>query len=167
MTVLLPLLIGGLALALYLPSLSAARKASKSPQFQPAALPQDVQMVLENYSYRETGNGLQLAISGERIVHRGKPLLGLRSNLVKACYFQNPKGTIRSKKDELSFSANEAEWDPSFSGPLTLRGKVELRTPDRPFSGLKWVRVHFRRGTMEIPGKRGNETIRLDTLLPM
>lgn len=158
---------GGLVLALLYPLFFTTGISPAFPHSQLRELPQDVNMVLKDYSYRETSNGLQLSISGERVVHRGKPLLGLRSNLVKACYFDNPRGTIRSTRGELRFSAREAEWDPSLSGPLTLRGKVELRTPGRQYPDLKQVRVHFRRGIMEIPGKRGNETVKLDTLLPM
>lgn len=162
--ILLPLLISCVAFALLFPGL-ARKRATTAPHDPLQRLPQDVELILKNYSYRETGNNLQLAVSGERVIHRGRPILGLRSNLVKASYFENIRGTIRSPKNVLSFSATEAVGDASSSTPLTLCGKVELYLNNRRYPDVRRVRVYFRRGIMEITGKHGKVDVQLKKLL--
>ena len=40
------------------------------------------------YTYQETDDGLTIDISGNRVIYRGRQILGLRSNLIKTSYFE-------------------------------------------------------------------------------
>lgn len=123
-------------------------------------LPDDVERVIEGYSYRETDNGLSIDISGNRVIHRGRQIMGLRSNLIKTTYFETIRGTLRSEKVEVKFSASEAEWDTKPSSPLLLRRNVLISVNNRPLHGVRTARIYFQQRVMEVRGDQ-KETVLL------
>lgn len=158
--ILFPILIGCLSAALVL-SIVYRQKVPTSPANDtPRKLPDDVDMVMERYKLQETDEGLKVDISGNRVVHRGRKILGLRSNLVKTTYFENIRGTVSSEKALVRFSASDAEWDATSSSPLVLRGNIVLCINDRRFNDVKNARIYLRQGILEVAGKR-NEVFQL------
>jgi hypothetical protein len=127
-----------------------------SPPTRPK-LPDDVERVIEGYTYQETDNGLTIDISGNRVIHRGREMLGFRSNLIKATYFETIRGTLRSNKGNVEFSASDAEWDTKPSSPLILRRDVVVSVNNRHMSHVKTARIYFRQGVLEVTGDRKEE----------
>jgi hypothetical protein len=126
----------------------------------PQKLPDDVERVMEGYTYRETDNGLAIDLSGNRVIYRGRQVLGLRSNLIKSTYFETIRGRMRSEKVEVNFSASDAEWDTKPSSLLLLRRNVLISVNDRVLPGVKTARIYFKQRVMEVVGDR-KETVLL------
>jgi hypothetical protein len=156
----LPILIGCLAVALIMAVVSKQEEPTTTSIPPLQKLPDDVEMVLKRYDFRETGEGLDIEISGNQVVHRGRKILGLRSNLFKATFFKNIRGTIRTDKADAEFSAADAEWNTASSSPLLLRGNVAVSINNRRISDVKTARIYLRQGVIEVNGKR-NKMIRL------
>ncbi len=150
----LPVLIACLSIALILTVLSKHKVPISPPMEQLRKLPDDVDMVMERYKYRETDAGLLIDISGKRVAHRGREILGLRSNLVKTTCFENIRGKIRGKRTLVEFSAATAEWDGTSSGPLVLRNNVALSVNNRLLADVKSARIYLRQGVLVVTGKR-------------
>jgi len=126
----------------------------------PPKLPDDVERVMEGYTFRETDDGLSIDISGNRVIYRGRQVLGLRSNLIKTTYFETIRGMLRSEKVEVKFSASDAEWDTKPSSPLLLRRNVYISVNNRPLQGVKTARIYFQQRVLEVMGDR-KETVLL------
>jgi hypothetical protein len=120
----------------------------------PQKLPDDVERVMEGYTYRETDNGLAIDLSGNRVIFRGRQVLGLRSNLIKSTYFETIRGTLRTRKTEVKFSASDAEWNTKPSSPLLLRKNVLISVNDKPIPGVKTARIYFQQKVVEVIGDR-------------
>ena len=150
--ILLALLIGCMTIALIRAVVSREKelKSVSKPQLQ--KLPDDVEMVLKKYEFRETDDGMEIEISGNQIVHRGREILGLRSNLVKATYFQNIRGKLNSTKGKIEFSAKDAEWDTTSSSPLLLRRNVSVSINNKQLADVKNARIYLKQGVMEVTG---------------
>ncbi|NVN93084.1 MAG: hypothetical protein HXX11_21155 [Desulfuromonadales bacterium] len=109
---------------------------------------------MERYAYRDTQGTLTYEMSGDRVIYRGRQILGLRSNIVKATFFDTVRGTILSKKGVVEFSASDAEWDTSSSSPLILHRNVNITVNHRRLDNLKQARIYFKRGVLEVSGKQ-------------
>lgn len=125
---------------------------------QQIKLPDDVVRVMEGYVYRETNDGFAIDLSGNRVVYRGRQILGLRSNLIKTSYFETIRGTLRSEKMKVTFSADDAEWNSQPASPLLLRRNVMVSVNGRPRRGVKTARIYFQQRILEVSGDR-KETI--------
>ncbi len=117
-------------------------------------LPDDVEQLIERYSYQENDNGLDINITGNRIVFRGKKMLGIRSNVVKAPYFETIRGTLKSNNGLVEFSASDAEWELSPTSPLILSKNVSIALNNRTIPDVKNARIYFRQGILEVTNKR-------------
>jgi len=159
--ILLPLLTA-VILAAVVMILIVARQREPNRAAQPSERkhPDDVERVMVGYTYQETADGLTIDISGNRVIYRGRQILGLRSNLIKTSYFENIRGMLRSEKVRVKFSASDAEWDTKSSSPLLLRRNVLISVNDRPLSGVKTARIYFKQRVLEVMGDR-KETVLL------
>jgi hypothetical protein len=158
--IILPILIACLAAALIRAVVSGKKEQTTASRPTMQTLPDDVEMVLKRYDFRETGDGLDIEISGNQVVHRGREILGLRSNLVKATFFKNIRGTIRTNRTKAEFSADDGEWNTTSSSPLLLRGNVTVSINNRRISDVKNARIYLRQGVVEVNGKQ-KKVIRL------
>jgi hypothetical protein len=129
-------------------------------------LPEDVKMVMKRFNYLDTEGSLQIQITGNRFVRRGRELLGLRSNVLSAVYLEDIRGTISpvQGKGILEFSAEEAEWDSDPSKPLILQRKANVTINKRRLEGVKNARLYLRRGILVTTGKH-REVFQLRELL--
>lgn len=118
------------------------------------SLPDDVEQLIESYTYQENDNGLDISITGNRIVFRGKKMLGLRSNIVKAPYFETIRGTLRSKNGLVEFSSSDAEWALSPTSPLVLSKNVFIVFNNHTIPDVKKARIYLRQGVLEITNSR-------------
>jgi hypothetical protein len=121
-----------------------------APKLQRPTLPDDVERLIEKYTYRENDNGLDINISGNRITFRGKKMLGLRSNVAKTSFFETIKGTLQSQNALVVFSASDAEWELNPASPLILTKNVSISIHDKPISDVKKARIYFRQGVLEV-----------------
>ena len=119
-----------------------------------SALPRDVEQVLEDYAYREDKNGMKVAIKGRQAVLRGKNVLGLRSNVVKATYFTDMQGSIRTATGTVAFSASDAIWDPLSGAPLALNRNVAVSLNGRPLHPVTSARIFLCERVLEISADR-------------
>lgn len=158
--ILLPILIACLAAALIRAVVTGKKERTTASRPPLQKLPDDVEMVLKRYDFRETGDGLQIEISGNQVVHRGREILGLRSNLAKATFFKNLRGTIRTDRKKAEFSADDGEWNSTPSSPLLLRGNVAVSIDNRRVSDVKNARIYLRQAVVEVNGKQ-KKVIRL------
>jgi len=129
-------------------------QTNQSVPLNPPALPEDVENVIKGYHYSETAENLQISLSGDRIIRRGKKVLGLRSNLAKTNFFENLKGTVSGPRKRLSFSAADAEWDADGTHPLLLKKDISVTLNGRSFTGITVARIYFRQGVIEISTDR-------------
>jgi hypothetical protein len=129
-------------------------------------LPEDVKMVMKRFNFMDTEGSLQIKITGNRFVRRGRELLGLRSNVLSAVYLEDIRGTISpvQGKGILEFSAEEAEWDSDPSKPLILHRKANVTINNRRLEGVKNARLYLRRGILVTTGKH-REVFQLRELL--
>ncbi len=128
--------------------------ATKPLQEKIKPLPEDVENVMKEYSFQETNGDLQITISGKQIVRRGKKILGLRSNLVKTNFFQEIRGTVKTPKGIMQFSASDAEWDADTAHPLILTKNIEVTLHDKAYDHVKNARIYFRNSLIEIDADR-------------
>lgn len=135
-----------------------AKRGNETARPKLGVLPEDVERVLEGYRYMETNDNVRIAISGKRIIRRGRKVLGLRSNLVKTNFFESVSGTLRTDKKTVVFSAADAEWDADPSHPFILKRSVSLAVNERLFSHVKNAKIYFKQGVLEIDADR-NEII--------
>lgn len=117
-------------------------------------LPDDVERLIKGYTYRETDNGLDIAISGRQVVLRGRELLGLRSNVLKVTYFECIRGTLRSSTTTLEFAASDAEWDTKSSSPLILRRNIAISVNGRKIDNIQIARLYIQKGIAVVEGNR-------------
>ena len=117
-------------------------------------LPDDVEQLIERYTYQENDHGLDINISGNRIVFRGRKMLGLRSNVVKATYFETIRGTLRSENGLVEFSASDAEWELNPTSPLVLSKNVSIAFNNKTIPDVKKARIYFRQGVLEVTNNR-------------
>lgn len=122
-------------------------------------LPEDVERLIEKYTYRENDNGLDIQISGDRIVYRGKKMMGLRSNVVKGVYFETISGVLRSQSAVVEFYASDADWGLNPASPLILNQNVSIAFNNKQLRDVKQARIYFRQGILEVKGRR-NEVFR-------
>jgi hypothetical protein len=127
---------------------------TEAPQSKRPKLPDDVERLIDKYTYRENDRGLDIQISGNRIVYRGKKMFGLRSNVVKATYFETIRGVLQSEKGRVEFSASEADWELSPTSPLDLNKDVSITFNNRKINEIKRARIYFRQGVLEVTGNR-------------
>lgn len=127
-----------------------SKATSDVSQIATPKLPDDVEQLIERYNYQENDNGLDIGITGNRIVFRGKKMLGLRSNVVKVPYFETIQGTLRSKNGLVEFSASNAEWALSPTSPLVLSKKVFITFNNQTIPDIKKARIYLRQGLLEI-----------------
>ncbi len=113
-------------------------------------LPPDVDGVMNGYLYHETSGGVTIEVRGNRLVQRGRQVLGLRSNLAKATYLDSLRGSYRSASGSLRFAARTAEWDLLPRSPLVLREGVELSVGKKDFAGVRRANVWLDKGIVEI-----------------
>jgi hypothetical protein len=139
--------------------------SSRHPGVSSKNLPDDVTMFMKSFDFHESGGSLKIDIKGDRIVHRGREILGLRSNIVTAVYLENIKGTIRliQGKGIMEFAADEAEWDTDASAPLVLRRNVAVTINNKHLDYVKNARLYLRRGILVTTGKH-REVFRLTEL---
>ena len=131
--------------------LDAPSTVSKSER---PKLPDDVEQLIERYTYQEIDHGLEIRINGNRIVFRGKKMLGLRSNVVKTTYFEMMRGILRSDNGLVEFSASDAEWGLSSTSPLLLSKNVSITFNNRAIPDVKRARIYFREGVLEVTHNR-------------
>jgi hypothetical protein len=158
--IILPLLAACLAAALIRAVVCGKKEQRTTSRPTLQTLPDDVERVMKIFDFRETDDGLQIEITGKQVVHRGREILGLRSNLVKATFFKNIRGTIRTNRMKAEFSADDGEWNTTSSSPMLLRGNVTVSINDRRISDVKNARIYLRQAVMEINGKQ-KKVIRL------
>jgi hypothetical protein len=127
---------------------------TKSPSEKINPLPEDVDVVVKGYSYSEINDDIKISISGKEIVRRGKKVLGLRSNLVKANFLQGIKGAVKTPKGELLFSASDAIWDADPSHPLLLTKNVFVALHDKTIRDVKSARVYFKQKVIAVNSDR-------------
>ena len=159
--IVLPIAIA-ITLAVIVTALLNVQRPDSRPLAEPSPqkLPEDVERVIEGYTYRETGDGLSIDISGNRVIHRGRQMLGLRSNLIKTTFFSTIRGKLRAKATEVKFSASAAEWDTRPSSPLLLTRNVLISVNNQPLHGVKTARIYFQKRVMEVTGEQ-KETVYL------
>jgi hypothetical protein len=119
-----------------------------------SVLPDDVEGVMNSFSYSEATDEVRIKISGKRVVRRGRRLLGLRSNLVKTNFIDQLTGTIRTSKGTTTLSAAQAEWDAESSRPLLLKKNVTVTINERPLPRVKHARVFLKSGLIEVDDGR-------------
>ena len=124
-----------------------------STQARPS-LPDDVERVMEGYTFREYADGVGIEISGNRVVYRGKKVMGLRSNLIKTTYFEDIRGSLTSINGKTTFSATDADWDVSSGSPLFLRSNVVITVNGTQLSHVKHARINFKEGLLAVSGDR-------------
>ncbi len=117
-------------------------------------IPNDVVRLIEKYTYRENDKGVDINISGDRVVYRGKKMMGLRSNVVKGTFFETIKGVLRSQNALIEFSASDADWDLSSTSPLTLTRNVAVSFNNKQIDGVKQARIYFSQGILETTGSK-------------
>jgi hypothetical protein len=113
-------------------------------------LPEDVESVLTSFTYSQESEDGKMAISGKRVVRRGRRLLGLRSNLVKMNFIEEIKGTLRTPKGTTRFAASDAEWDADSSRPLLLKRDVSVTVNGESLTQVKNAKIYLKRGVMEV-----------------
>lgn len=121
-------------------------------------LPADVEHVLEGYQYTETVDKLQISISGKKIIRRGRRVLGLRSNLVKANFFEEVHATIKYDQGQIIFSASAGEWDANSSHPFSLKEKVSMSINGKAIPRIKSAKVYLKQRIIQLNADR-KETI--------
>lgn len=99
--------------------------------------PSDVDLVLKNYRYSENLPGSRFSLQGTELVRRGTIMLGLRSNIKKTTTLTGITGRFLSNKQELKFSAEDAEWDTSAGAPLFLNRGVSIRLGGEPLPDVE------------------------------
>lgn len=160
-------LIGSMTLFIFVSvMLNQNRASSYNGAVSFKKLPEDVKMVMKRFHFTDTEGSLKIDIAGNRLVHRGRELLGLRSNVLSAVYLEDIRGTIipTQGKGIMEFSADEAEWDSNPSTPLILRRKVNVTINRRRLEGVKNARLYLRRGILVTTGKH-REVFQLRELL--
>jgi len=125
-----------------------------------SVLPDDVEGVMNSFSYSEATDEVRIKISGKRVVRRGRRLLGLRSNLVKSNFIDQLSGTIRTSKGTTTFTAAQAEWDAESSGPLLLKKTVTVTINNKPLPRVKHARVYLKSGLIEVDDARKSYLIK-------
>jgi hypothetical protein len=125
-----------------------------------SVLPDDVEAVMNSFSYSEAIDQVKIKISGKRVVRRGRRLLGLRSNLVKTNFIDQLSGTIRTSKGTATFTAAQAEWDAESSRPLLLKKTVTVTINDKPLPQVKHARVFLKSGVIEVDDERRSSRIK-------
>jgi hypothetical protein len=119
-------------------------------------LPDDVEKVQEGFRYSEVNGGVQVDISGKRMLRRGRKVLGLRSTLVKTNFFQDITGTLHTRKNTLTFSASKAEWDTLATGPFILRNDIVVSLNGQAIPRISRARIYFQQGLLEVTTGRKN-----------
>ncbi len=117
-------------------------------------LPDDVDYVLKGYKYSETGERMEIRISGKRVIRRGQEFLGLRSNLVKTNFFEDIRGTLHTRKGHLAFTASEAEWSALATQPFILKKNVSVTLNGNQMNYIKSARLYLKKGVLEIDDGR-------------
>jgi hypothetical protein len=115
-------------------------------------IPSDVERYINKYTYQQNVNGLDINISGNQVIYRGKKMLGLRSNLVKVTEFDTLSGTIKSQQVLVDFSASEAEWNFGETKPLILKKGVLISINKKPISGVDRAHIYLDKGILEVFG---------------
>jgi len=113
-------------------------------------LPVDVEKVQEGFRYSEVNGGIQVEVSGKRIVRRGRKVLGLRSTLIKTNFYHDITGSLRTQKNNLIFSASKAEWDALATSPFILRKDIVVSLNGKVIPHVKRAKVNFQNGVLEI-----------------
>lgn len=125
----------------------------KSPgSDQAGRLAEDADLVVKGYKFQELKDGFQLDISGSRVVHRGRTLLGLRSNVVKATFFDNVHGKFKTPQGTLLFSAVDAEWSADMSHPFIMKKGVLLTVNGKQLHDVKRAKIFFKQRVLEVEG---------------
>lgn len=125
-----------------------------------SVLPDDVEAVMNSFSYSEATDEVKIKISGKRVVRRGRRLLGLRSNLVKTNFIDQLSGTIRTSKGTTTFTAAQAEWDAESSRPLLLKKTVTVTINNKPLPRVKHARIFLKSGVIEVDDDRKSYLIK-------
>jgi hypothetical protein len=133
-------------------SLLKERRPADTVKAAASVLPDDVEGVMNSFSYSEANDEVRIKISGKRVVRRGRRLLGLRSNLVKTNFIDQLSGTIRTSKGTTTFTAAQAEWDAESSRPLLLKKAVTVTINNKPLPRVKHARVFLKSGVIEAGG---------------
>lgn len=114
--------------------------------------PDDVERVVTGYKYRESNDEATIEISGDRIIHRGRSLIGLRSNLVKGIFFETVHGKIKTTQGTLIFSAADAEWNADEAQPFVLKKEVNLSLNGKSLGNVKRAKIYFKQKLLVIAG---------------
>jgi hypothetical protein len=134
---------------------------SSRSQLPPAAAPaahrlaDDVDMYVKGYRYQESNDKYHLRLSGARSARRGRPILGLRSNLAKTIFFDTVHGELRTPRSVLEFSASDGEWTGDLRQPFVLKHGITLAVNGKVLDRVQGAKIYFNRMTLETTGRNG------------
>jgi hypothetical protein len=117
------------------------------------ALPPDVDSVMRGFRYQENSPRVTIDISGNEAVLRGRKIMVFRTNLAKTTFFKALNGSITSNERTISFTSDTGEWDTTKNSPFVLEQNIQLKVDGETIPGVKSVRIHFNRQTVETEGQ--------------
>jgi hypothetical protein len=120
---------------------ASGKKDSSAATGEMAQLPPDVEFVLKDFNYNESSDKGSIEISGKLSAMRGRKVMVFRSNLAKATYFELLKGTIRSSRHTITFSADYGEWDNQKSTPFVMTRNVRLIVDNKQVRDVETLRL--------------------------
>jgi hypothetical protein len=118
----------------------------------PAPLSPDVDSVMRNFHFQENSDSASIDIVGKEAVLRGRKVMAFRSNVAKTTFFKNLKGSIRSKKRDITFVADSGEWNTTKNSPFTLEQNIHLEVDGKVIPVVKSALIHFDRRIVEAVG---------------
>jgi hypothetical protein len=118
----------------------------------PLRLADDVDVSVKGYRYQESNDKFQLQLAGSRSARRGRPILGLRSNLAKTIFFDSVHGKLKTAGTVLEFSARDGEWTGDLRHPFVLKDGVSLAINGKVLDHVQGAKIYFNRMTVETSG---------------
>jgi len=105
---------------------------------------------MAGYIYSDISDGCEVEIKGQKIIRRGRAVLGLRANFLKTNYFEDIKGEIHTKKGCVIFSASRAEWMMASDSPIVLQDTVKISINNKNIPAVRTVHIYPKSGMITI-----------------
>ncbi len=104
---------------------------------------------MAGYIYSDISDGCEVEIKGQKIIRRGRAVLGLRANFLKTNYFEDIMGKIHTKKGYVIFSASRAEWMMADDSPIVLQDTVKISISN-DIPAVRTVHIYPKSGMITI-----------------